>query len=68
MKPASAPRRPLPRLLTIRAVSEATTLPVSSIFEAVYRGELAVVRFGRNVRVDEAEVARWIESKREARP
>lgn len=58
------PRR-LPRLLSVRAVSEATTLPLSTIYDAIANGAVPAVRLGRSVRVDEADVLRWIRSRRE---
>lgn len=63
----NAPIR-LPKLLSVRAIAEATSLPLSSVYDAVSRGELAVVRIGesgRALRVDEADVLRWISSRRE---
>lgn len=62
----SSKAKALPRLLSVRAVSEATTLPASTIYDAIYAGELAPHRFGRAVRLDERDVARWIiQSRRE---
>lgn len=59
----------LPRLLSVRAIAEATTLPLSTIYDLVAAGELPAVRVGRRgVRVDERDVARWIESRRGAAP
>ena len=65
-RPATPAR--LPRLLTVRAVAEATTMPPSSIYDAIYAGELTAHRFGRAVRVEESEVATWITRHREAAP
>jgi excisionase family DNA binding protein len=62
---ATGPRR-LPRLLSVRAVSEATTLPASTIYDLVARGELPVVRVtGRAIRIAEDDILRWIEVRRE---
>jgi excisionase family DNA binding protein len=59
------PRR-IPRLLSVRAIAEATTLPASTVYDAIYSGELPRVTIGeRGVRVDEADVVRWIDSRRE---
>jgi excisionase family DNA binding protein len=55
----------LPRLLSVRAVAEATTLPPSTVYDLVARGDLPAVRIGRAVRVDERDVLRFIESHRE---
>jgi excisionase family DNA binding protein len=65
MSRPATPRR-LPRLLSVRAVSEATTLPVSTIYDLVARGELPVVRVtGRAIRIAEDDILRWIEVRRE---
>ena len=55
----------LPRLLSVRAVSEQTTLPVSTIYDLIARGEIPVVRSGRSIRIDEDEFLHWINGKRE---
>lgn len=55
----------LPRLLSVRAISAATTLPPSTVYDAIYSGELPPVRIGRAVRVDERDVLRWIDARRE---
>lgn len=62
MKPG---RTGVPRLLSVRAVSEATTLPMSTIYTAVARGELAAVRLNRSVRIDERDLLEWIAGSRE---
>ena len=62
----------LPRLLSVRAVSEATTIPRSTIYDLVAKGELPAVRVGENrgrgpagLRLDEKDVAHWIERRKE---
>jgi excisionase family DNA binding protein len=46
----------LPRLLSTNAVSQATTLPQSTTYTFVARGEVPAVRVGRAVRVDERDL------------
>lgn len=55
----------LPRLLSVRAVSEATTLPASTLYDAIAKGEIPAVRLGRSVRIAEDDLVRWIEARRE---
>ena len=57
----------LPRLLSVRAVAEATTLPRSTIYDLVARGELPALRIGasRGIRIAEADFERFIKSRRE---
>jgi excisionase family DNA binding protein len=57
----------LPRLLSVRAVADQTTLPLSSVYDAVYRGDLPVVRIGRSVRIDERDVVEFIAARKEPR-
>lgn len=55
----------LPRLLSARRVHEETDLPLSTVYELVAKGELAAIRNGRSVRIDERDLLRWIESHKE---
>lgn|GEM_PF-4330454 len=55
----------LPRLFSVRDVAEQTTLPVSTVYDVIARGELPAVRIGRAVRIDEADLLRWIDSRRD---
>lgn len=55
----------LPRLLSVRAVAEATTLPASTLYDAIANGDLPAVRIGRAVRVDERDLIRFIDARRE---
>lgn len=55
----------LPKLPSVRTVSETTFIPKSTIYDAIYNGELPAYRFGRAVRLDERDVERWIQSRRE---
>lgn len=57
----------LPKLLSVRAVADQTTLPVSTVYDAVYRGELPVVRIGRSVRIDERDLVDFIAARKEPR-
>jgi excisionase family DNA binding protein len=58
-------RSRLPRLLSVRAISEATTLPLSTVYDLIANGEFPAVRIGRSIRVPEADLARWIETNKE---
>ena len=60
-------RRRLPRLLSVRAVADQTTLPVSTVYDAIYRGDIPAVRIGRSVRVDERDVVSFIAARKEPR-
>lgn len=60
-------RRRLPRLLSVRAVADQTTLPVSTVYDAIYRGDIPAVRIGRSVRVDESDVISFIAARKEPR-
>lgn len=55
----------LPRLPSVRSVSETTTIPKSTLYDAIARGELPAVRIGRAVRLDERDVLRWLDSRKE---
>lgn len=61
----TTPARRLPRLLSVKAVSEQTTLPVSTVYDRIADGEIPAVRIGRAVRIDERDLRRWIDSRRE---
>lgn len=56
----------LPRLLSVRVVADQTTLPISTIYDAIYRGDLPVVRIGRSVRLDERDVVTFIAARKES--
>lgn len=60
-------RRRLPRLLSVRSVADQTTLPVSTVYDAIYRGDIPAVRIGRSVRVDERDVIDFIAARKEPR-
>lgn len=61
-------RSRLPRLLSVRAVADQTTLPISTVYDAIYRGDLPVVRIGRSVRLDERDIVDFIAARKEHRP
>lgn len=56
--------RSIPRLLSVRAIADATTLPPSTVYDLVAAGTLPAVRIGRAVRVDERDFLRWLELQR----
>ncbi len=61
----SKPRQ-IPRLLSLRAAAELTTIPRSTLYTLVARGELPVVRVtDRAIRIHEDDLVRWIEARRE---
>ncbi len=62
---ASARVHRIPRLLSVRAVAEATTLPASTIYTLLARGDIPAVHVGRGVRIRESDLIRWIESRTE---
>ena len=56
----------LPRLLSVRAISEQTTLPASTIYDAVARREIPSIRVtDRAIRIREDDLLRWLDSRRE---
>lgn len=55
----------VPRLLSLRAVAEQTTIPRPTWYSLVARGELKAVRVGRSVRIDERELMAFIASRAE---
>lgn len=57
--------RTVPRLLSLRAIAEQTSVPRSTWYTIVARGEIPAVRIGRGVRVREADLLAWIEAHRE---
>ena len=57
----------LPRLLSVGELAEMLQVPVSTIYQWSYRGEgPRAIRLGRYLRFDPADVARWVESRKEA--
>lgn len=53
------------QLLTIPQVSERLALPVGRVYELARQGKLPVVRVGKYVRVQTAQLARWIADRRD---
>ena len=58
-------RLEIPRLRTLQEIADRTGIPRSTWYTLVARGEIETVRYGRAVRVSEAEVIRWIDAHRE---
>lgn len=56
----------VPRLLSLRAISEQTTIPRPTLYTLIANGELPVVRIGRSVRVDERDLVAFIAARRES--
>ncbi len=61
----STPASRVPRLLSVKAVAEATTVPATTIYTMIARGDIECVRIGRAVRIREDDLVRWIETHRE---
>ena len=58
--------RTVPRLLSLRVVADMTTVPRSTWYTLVARGEIPVVRVGdRGIRVRESDLLEFIEAHRE---
>ena len=56
-----------PKLFNVRELSAYLSLPPSTIFTWTSMGRIpGVVRLGRALRFDRAEIDRWIESKKSA--
>jgi len=58
----------VPRLLTLAAAEELTTIPRSTWYTIVSRREIEVVRLGRDgrsIRIREDDLLAWIEAHRE---
>ena len=64
----SGAREGLPRLLSLRAVSEQTTIPRSTLYTLIARGDLPAIRLGRSVRISERDLLDFIEGHREVAP
>lgn len=54
----------LPTLLTLQAVAQSTGFSVRQVRRWIDSGELAAVRFGRSLRVSEADLALFIARKK----
>ena len=55
----------MPRLLSLRAISERTTIPRPTLYTLIANGELPVVRIGRSLRVDERDLMAFVRARRE---
>ena len=58
-------RNRLTRLLSVRDVSEATSIPATTLYDRIADGKIPAVRIGRSIRLQESDVLTWIESRRE---
>jgi len=65
-------QRRLPKMYSVREITEQTNIPRTTIYDAVNRGDLPAVRLGNNrgrgphgLRVTEDDALHWIESRRE---
>ena len=65
MPPRRSAPATVPRLLSLRQIAEQTTIPRSTWYTIVGRGEIPIVRVGRSVRVDEQDLVAWIAAHRE---
>ena len=59
------PLKPIPRLLSLKGVAEQTTIPRSTWYSLVARGEIRAMRVGRSVRIDERDLLAFIASRTE---
>ena len=55
----------VPRLLSLKVISELTTVPRSTLYTLLARGELPAVRLGKSLRIDERDLLNWIADHRE---
>jgi len=66
LRDGAAPRSSLSRLLTIEEVAELLNVSVRNVREQIYRRRLSVVKVGRLVRIEPAELEAFIERGRSA--
>lgn len=57
--------RRIGRLFAVRALAETTTIPASTIYTLIAKGELPCHRIGRSVRVAEQDWLAYLEAQRE---
>jgi excisionase family DNA binding protein len=62
---------PAPRLIPAKTAAKQLGIPYSSLRDSVHRGELAVVRRGRNERhsawyFERRDIDRWLETRKQA--
>ena len=55
--------RKVPRLFSVKAISDGSTIPASTIYTLVARGELPAVRIGSSIRIAEADWLAFIERR-----
>jgi excisionase family DNA binding protein len=58
-------RAAVPRLLSLRAIAEETTIPRPTWYSIVARGEIRAVRVGRSVRIDERDLLAFLAARAE---
>ena len=63
----STKARRLSTLHSVGALSAATSVPASTIYDLVARGEIPAVRIGRAVRIEERDWLAFVESRREVK-
>ena len=63
--PRTTGTRSLKRLFSLRSISEATDLPLPSLYTYVAEGRIPVVRIGRSIRVPEDDWEAFIDEHRE---
>jgi excisionase family DNA binding protein len=54
----------VPRLLSLRAVAEQTSIPRPTWYTLVARGEIPATRIGRTVRIDERDLLAFLAARR----
>jgi excisionase family DNA binding protein len=54
---------PVPLVRTMREATQILRIGMSSLKVAISKGEIKTVRYGRSVRIPEAELVRFVESK-----
>lgn len=63
-RPVTSPGHPLPRLLSLAAVSEVLGCSTKTLRRRIAAGDLPVIRDGRLVRVHPADLARYVAARR----
>ncbi|HMK23896.1 MAG TPA: helix-turn-helix domain-containing protein [Terriglobales bacterium] len=58
----------LPRLLTLKQGGAELGLPVWTLRTAIWKGELAHVRIGRQIRIDKNDLEDWLTRQKRRSP